>query len=69
MTEQILSSQDVDRFVSAAFIKRIVNCATSTNSGLENSSVRQEKPLETFGLEDFELGLCPRPRGFPRHKG
>jgi len=40
MTEQILSSQDVDRFVSTAFImKRIVNCALSTNSGVENSSI------------------------------
>ena len=38
MTEQILSSQDVDRFVSAVFVERTVNCASSTNSGLENSS-------------------------------
>ena len=46
MTEKLLSQEDVDRFVSTAFIKRIVNCALSTNSGLENSSIRQEMPLE-----------------------
>jgi hypothetical protein len=40
MTVKILSPQDVDRFVSAAFIiKRIVNCALSTNSGMKNSSI------------------------------
>jgi hypothetical protein len=38
MTVKFVSSQDVDRFVSTAFIKRTVNCATSTNSGMENSS-------------------------------
>jgi hypothetical protein len=39
MTVKFVSAQDVDRFVSAAFIKRTVNCATSTNSGLEDSSI------------------------------
>jgi len=38
MTVKLLSPEDVDRLVSTAFIKRIVNCALSTNSGMENSS-------------------------------
>jgi hypothetical protein len=41
MTDKTLSSQDAGRFVSAVLVERTVHCASSTNSGMEDSSTRQ----------------------------
>ena len=48
MTVQCMSSQDAERFVSAVFVERTVHCAPSTNSGMEDSSTRQNNCVAMF---------------------
>jgi hypothetical protein len=60
MTDKTLSPEDVDRLVSAVFVERTENCASSTNSGMEDSSTRQQDQLDTFATPGMERRLRPR---------